>query len=525
MPQIGLPPDGAGGQADLGCSNEERSRRSTAPTLWLYQSEAIEAIYAATANYRRICLVAPTGAGKTHIAAALIEQGKLGPRAVFVDHRRELTEQTSRKLYDVAVEHGIIQAGFPIRPAAPVQVASIQTLHARAVRTSRIELPPADLLIIDEAHHARARTYQRLIEAYPRAFVLGMTATPCRADGRGLGNIFEHLVECPSIAELTRLGFLVPVTIFAPSRPDLTGIRVERGDYVEAQLAERVNTAKLRGDIVEHWHRLGEGRRTVIFTVSVAHSVHIRDEFRRSGARAEHIDGSTPLDERKRILAAFAAGSVQIVCNCAVLVEGWDQPEASCLILARPTRSLGLFRQMVGRILRPAPGKRDSIVLDHAGAVFVHGFPDDEIRWTLNHDQRAENVSHSRRNGGGAHTPALTTCSACTAVRLEGRPCSVCGWFPVRRPVPIEIAAGELGRVDRDRSVQRLALDKHAFHAQLAWIARERNYKPGWASYKYREKFGDWPRSNIVEPIPADAATRSWVRSRDIAFARSRAPR
>jgi DNA repair protein RadD len=269
-------------------------------------------------------------------------------------------------------------------------------LHARAVRTRTIDLPPADVLFIDEAHHARARSYERVLTAHPRATVIGLTATPCRGDGRGLDNIFQALVECPSVAELTALGFLVPVKIFAPVRPDLSGIRIERGDYAESQLAARMNTASLVGDIVEHWHRLGEGRRTLVFTVNVAHSVHVRNEFCRSDVLAEHIDGSTPLEERKTILARFAAGRVDVVCNCAVLTEGWDRPEASCLILARPTKSLGLYRQMVGRILRPSPGKADALILDHSGAVFAHGFPDDPIIWTLHEDQRAQNPQACR---------------------------------------------------------------------------------------------------------------------------------
>jgi hypothetical protein len=162
-------------------------------------------------------------------------------------------------LFTAGVDHGIVQAGFPTRPGAPVQVCSIQTLHARAVRTRTIDLPPADLLFVDECHHARARTYERLIAAYPNAILIGITATPCRGDGRGWGNIFEVLVEAPSVAELTRLGYLVPAKIYAPVRLDLTGVRVQHGDYVEADLAKRLDTAQLVGDIVEHWHRLGEG--------------------------------------------------------------------------------------------------------------------------------------------------------------------------------------------------------------------------------------------------------------------------
>jgi superfamily II DNA or RNA helicase len=473
-------------------------------------------------------VVAPTGSGKTIIATDLAAKAVTRREHVlFVVHRRELTDQTSQKLHTIGIDHGIIQAGFPTRPAARVQVASIQTLHARAVRTCKINLPPADLLIIDEAHHSRARTYMRLVEAYRRAVIVGLTATPCRSDGRGLGNIFDVLVECPSVADLTTAGYLVPARIFAPVRPDLSGISIARGDYIEAQLADRMDTALLVGDIVEHWHRLGEGRPTVVFTVNVAHSVHVRNEFRRSGVLAEHVDGSTPLEERKTILDRFAAGGVDVICNCAVLTEGWDRPEASCLVLARPTRSLGLYRQMVGRVLRPAQGKADALVLDHSGAVFQLGFPDDDVAWKLHEDRRAENISHAQR-GTGPHAPALTTCPECSAVRLEGKPCTQCGWRPVKGAGPVEIADGELGEVSRDHSVCVPTQDEFKFYTELLWILTEKRrrnptIKDGWAAAKFREKTGRWPPFawRSAEPSPASSATRAWVRSRDIAYARA----
>jgi superfamily II DNA or RNA helicase len=317
----------------------------------------------------------------------------------------------------------------------------------------------------------------------------------------------------------------VPVKIYAPVQPDLSGVKIARGDYDESQLAARMNTAPLVGDIVEHWHRLGEGRRTVVFTVNVGHSVHVRNEFRSSGVLAEHVDGTTPSEERKIILARFASGKIDVVCNCAVLTEGWDRPEASCLVLARPTRSLGLYRQMVGRVLRPAQGKADALILDHSGAVFVHGFPDDEIAWTLHVDKRAENMSHAKR-GTGPHAPALTTCPECSAIRLEGKPCSQCGWHPVKRARPVEIADGELGEVSRDRSVRVSPLDEYRFYRELLWILAEKRrrnptIKNGWAAAKFREKTGRWPpfEWRNAEPLPPGAATRAWVRSRDIAYA------
>jgi DNA repair protein RadD len=238
----------------------------------------------------------------------------------------------------------------------------------RALRSRRIDLPPAELIVVDECHHARARTWQEIIEAYPNAVVLGLTATPARGDGRGLGNIFDCLIESATIKELIERGFLVSPVYYAPTRrPDLEGVHIRRGDYVESELAERMNTAKLVGDIVEHYHRITKAQRhTVIFCVNVAHSRAVRDALRRSGVLAEHIDGSTPAEERDAILARLKDGSVDVVCNCQVLTEGWDCPVADCVILARPTKSLVLFRQMVGRALRSHPGKPDALVIDQS---------------------------------------------------------------------------------------------------------------------------------------------------------------
>lgn len=333
--------------------------RPAPPALRHYQSVVIARIAAEmAAGRRRVLLVAPTGSGKTVIAAALIRAAAdRGERALFLDHRRELTAQTSRRLYEVGIDAGIIQAGFPARPGQPVQIASVATLHARAVRSRAIEMPPADIVIVDEAHHVRARTYRAILDRYPAAAVIGMTATPCRGDGRGLGAAFDAIAECPDVAELTRQGHLVGARVYAPSRPDLAGIRVERGDYAEAQLAARMDTAVLVGDIVAHWHRLAERRRTVVFGAGVAHSVHLRDEFRRAGVLAEHLDGSTPTEERDMILGRLATGKVEVVTNAMMLTEGWDQPAVSCLVLARPTKSSDSTARWSGACCGRQPAK------------------------------------------------------------------------------------------------------------------------------------------------------------------------
>jgi DNA repair protein RadD len=489
-----------------------------------YQSDIIDEIEKAIASgQRRILLVAPTGSGKTVIAAEIIGHFTQRYRPVLMlAHRLEIVTQTAKKLHGCGIRHGIIKAGFSPRPMERVQVASVQTLWVRAMRSEAMTLPPADLLIVDECHHAAAHTWRKIIEAYPAAVLIGLTATPCRGDGRGLGGIFTTMIECPQVAPLIEQGYLVKTRVYAPVDPDLRGIKTQAGDYVEAQLAERMDRAKLVGDIVTHWHKYGERRRTVAFACSVGHSIHIRDEFIKAGVRAEHLDGETPRDERDAILARLESGEIEVVANCMVLTEGFDCPDIGCIVLARPTKKMGLYRQMIGRGLRPADGKSDCVILDHSGAVFRHGLSEDHVEWTLDADRRAEAPAHQARLERRA--PVLLECSQCSALRLGGQPCPSCGFLPQRPPRSVFIADGELGLVQGGRANGQ-TYDAEAcarWHGMLTHIAVERGYQRGWIAHKYREKFGTFPAwGNTPEPIPPTPEVRSWVRSRQIAYAKS----
>lgn len=495
-----------------------------------YQNNAITDVCREIETGKRCAMVvAPTGAGKAVILAAMTANAvNEGKRVLVLAHTREIIKQTAHKLYDNGVENfGIIAAGLQEHPGEPVQVASIQTLWSRAFRRDRMALPAANILIVDEAHHCPAETYRKIIASYPNAVLLGFTATPCRGDGRGLGGIFEVIVETPQVEELIALKFLVRTRVYAPAnQPDLKGVRVQAGDYVEAQLAERMNRDNLVGDIVTHWHKYGEQRRTVAFAVDVAHSLHIRDEFQKAGVRAEHVDGSTPKPDRDAALARLASGETELITNCMVLTEGWDLPAVACCILARPTRKMGLYRQMVGRILRPAEGKPDAIVLDHSGAVFRHGFVEDKVAWTLDPERRAESPTHAARLHSG-YSSRLLECSQCGAMRVAGEKCQHCGFLPQRPPAAIVFDNGDLALVDRNRRTAASVFDpaeRARWHAMLISIAQSRGYKKaaGWAAHKFKDKFGHFPPYGMVpKPMTPSAEVKAWVRSRDIAWAKS----
>jgi superfamily II DNA or RNA helicase len=371
------------------------------------------------AGVRRLLLVLATGGGKTSIAASMIEDDvAAGRRVLFLAHRRELISQAYRRLLDFGFSErdvGVIMASDPRRrPVAPVQVASVDTLRTRAK-------PPADVVFVDECHRALARTYVELASAYPDAVHIGLTATPYRAVGKGLGDAYDELVVVASPRELIAQGYLVEPRVFtvpASARPDLSRVRISGGDYSVQELAQAVDKQALVGNIVEHWMTHARRVRTVAFAASVEHSQHIAARFREAGVAAEHLDGGTPTLERDAILARLERGETLVVSNCGVLCEGWDQPAVKCAILARPTKSTGLYLQQAGRILRPWNDQR-AIILDHAGCALEHGLPQDDREFSL---------EGTKKRARTATDAPVRECPACCAVVGIGtRVCPECG--------------------------------------------------------------------------------------------------
>lgn len=468
----------------------------------------------------RVILTLPTGAGKTVVASEKIRRFVADyKRVLFLAHRRELVFQCSDKLKSFGVDHGIIMAGEGKSFIPDVQVASIQTLMAR-LKNPKYNKPEADLIIIDEAHHAVAKSYIDLINHYPSAKILGLTATPVRGDGKGLGELFQRIVEGPTIGELTEEGHLVPVEYYAPVDPDLSGVKTVLGDYAQDQLAERMDKPKLIGDIVENWARICPDRQTVAFASSVAHSIHIRDAFRNAGVNAEHIDGETSKNERDRILTALKSGDIRLVSNCMVLTEGWDCPATVCCILARPTKSISLYLQMAGRILRPYEGKPNAIVIDHSGAVKRHGFVDEPKEWSLDGNQKIQDrIAKLKKEKGEI---SFQTCGECKCVYTKKDKCPVCGWFVPKKAKAIEMAEGVLGKIDRNGRTLFTAptIDRTRALAELVSIQQRRGYKSGWVGFNYKEMYGTWPKNTGVAPAEPSTEMLAWINKKIKSFRR-----
>jgi len=281
----------------------------------------------------------------------------------------------------------------------------------------------------------------------------------------------------------------VPPKIFTTPPPDLSGVRVmSTGDYNTDELSQKMDP--LVGDVIEHWLKHAQRRRTVCFAVDVKHSVHLTDEFHKSGVRAEHLDGNTPQAERDAILARLESGETEVVSNVGVLTEGFDCCDIGCIDLARPTQSLGLFRQMIGRGLRASPGKADVVILDHSGGVRRHGRPDDHIEWTLDSNRKATNPTHEARIAKAGSDP-FCECKACGQLRMKGMACDACGWELKPPARPVEYIDGNLVEFGKPAVVSS-DTERKIFYAELRGYqqtARKRDgtpYASGWAANQYR---------------------------------------
>jgi superfamily II DNA or RNA helicase len=472
-----------------------------------YQVDSINDLRKAILKgHKRIVLQLATGGGKTTIASEMIRKAnEKGKKCLFLADRIELVEQTSKRLDYEGIDHGIIMGNHErYKPHSINQVCSPQTLARRAT-------PDADLVIIDECHVAYG-IHKKMMQAMPNTVFIGLSATPFT---KGLGKLYSNLVVGATTTKLTDEGYLVPVKVFAPSKPDLTKLRTVAGDYDEKELFARVNKPKLVADIVDTWIKRGENRPTIGFAVNVLHSQALCEQFKDRGIRAAHIDSYMPTKLREQLVNDFKDGYIKVLFNVGILDKGFDYPEASCLIMARPTKSLMLYIQQAGRVLRPHPTKEDAIILDHAGNTQAHGFVTDDLPQELDDGtKRKVEPSQKKQEEKG------TLCTSCAYVKKKYEyKCPCCGFTPKKKDAGIDVEKGDLLEVTRTKITM---VDKQKLYSELLYVEVEKGYKRGFAAQMYRNKFGVWPKGlNDIPRIPS-LDTMNYIKSRMIQFTNGR---
>lgn len=495
-------------------------------SLRRYQNDCVGAVRSCIIRMvKYVLLVLPTGGGKTVIFTYMAHRSATrGNRTLILVHRIELLRQTSRALDKFGVEHGMINPMYTPNFTVNTQVASVQTIIKRLAYFLAVNWIP-DTIIVDEAHHATAGSWRKVIDYFktvnPNLVVVGVTATPVRTDGQGLGvdsgGMFEEMVCGPSVKWMMDEGFLVRAKVLSPPKKfDSSGLKKTKGDYNPKELENLINKPIITGDAVDHYTEVCPGVPSIVFCTSVKHTEEVAQEYRNSGYRFYAIDGTTDDDTRKRILDGLVDGSVQGVCSCDLISEGTDVPAATCATLLRPTASWSLFAQQIGRVLRPvyAPGfdletregrlasiaaseKPFAYVLDHVGNVgnwvngeFIenHGLPDKEHEFDLTGEikkKRSKKVEKAIR---------VQMCNSCFAVHEPAPVCPECGHvYEIKDNSPKKIE-GQLQEItegmvskkqDPVKQSKNIQLAKADSIEQLLEIAKQRGYKDSWAHIQF----------------------------------------
>lgn len=407
-----------------------------------YQERGIEQMRTEfRAGKRTILYRGETGSGKTlltaHMLGAVADKKN---RSWFIVHRRELIRQSTDAFTGEGIDHGVVAAGKPMQPSKMVQVCGIQSL---VNRLHLLEDPK--FIVWDECHHLGARSWETIFKRYPKAFHVGLTATPARLDGKGLGKFFQTMIEGPDSAWLIANKYLSDYRFFAPGNIDTSNVSRRAGDFVRSELAAAADKPTITGCALTEYRRHAPGEPAIGFCVSIEHSQHVAAAFRAAGYRALHLDGETPSDERDEAIEKFRKGELDLLFNVDLFGEGFDVPNVRCVLDLAPTLSLARARQRWGRALRPASGKDYAIILDFAGNADRHGLPDDKIEWTLS--------DRPKRQSLGSDGPRVRVCPKCSAALPSWvGSCRWCGWvFPRLGGRQVEERDGDLVEVDRAR--------------------------------------------------------------------------
>ena len=486
-------------------------------TLRDYQQTAIDRLQAALNDgAKRPVIQAPTGAGKTVIAAALVNQARTeDKRVLFCVPALSLIDQTvdrfrANGIWDI----GVIQSQHEMTDSKqPVQICSVQTLARRSI-------PRADLVIVDECH-VMFKLYDKWMGLPEWANVpfVGLTATPW-AKGMGAEGRWDRLVVGTTTEELIERSHLSNFKCFAPAHPDLSGVKTVLGDYEIKGLGEAMDKKMLVADIVSTWLERGQGRSTICFAVNRVHAKHIETQFKAAGVAAEYMDAFTEMDERSDIISRFGRGETKVICNVGVLTTGFDA-DVRCIILARPTKSEILYTQMIGRGLRTAEGKDHCLILDHSDTTVRLGFVTDIHKDHLDEGKSGKPIVERK-------APLPKECGSCHFLKPpKTLICPACGFQPTPQN-QVETAKGELYELGRGKVIKPNEIhpaEMQRWYSDMVRYASLRGYKKGWAYYAFQDKFKHSPPRWLIEQ-PSNMISPdvdSWIRSRNIRAAKAKA--
>lgn len=430
-----------------------------------YQNEIVVQLRQAYAEgYKAPCIVAPCGAGKSVIVADVAKRTTIkGNRVLFLVHRQELCQQIDETFRWWGVDMRLCRVGM------------VQTLTRRLPK-----LKEPTLIITDENHHSLANSYKRIYEYFPNARRVGVTATPIRLNGSGLGDVNDKLIVGTTTKWLIENKFLAPFDYYSPSVTDLTGLRSSRGEYVAKEIEERMNKQSIHGDVIRYYNELSAGKQAICYCASIAHSKAVAAQFCDAGIWAEHIDGDTPKRERKHVIDDFRAGRVMVLCNVDLISEGFDVPDCNTAILLRPTKSLTLYIQQSMRCMRYKENKR-AVIIDHVGNYARFGLPDMEREWSLD-------TTPKKKRGKEENNIKVRQCPECFYTHEYGALCPACGYvYPVKERTLDEIKEAKLERI-QGIVLDYTTPDDCTSMAELQAYAKKRGYKPGWAWYQAKTR-------------------------------------
>ena len=469
---------------------------------------------------RRIILQMHVGAGKTVVAAEIarsaISNTKKVQKVLFLVPRRQLAYQAVQTFTNYGINTGLIMAGEKPFGMPLLQVGSFDTITSR-VSSGAMQLPYADVVMVDEAHACFSQARLELLKKYP--LVIGITATPALANGKGMGAFYTDIVEGLSMADMVEQEYLVPMKYYGADAPDLALVKLNAdGDYQEKGLAEATDKPELIGSIYTNYKRIAGDRTTLIFAVNCKHAQHIHDEFMRHGVTSEYIDGSTPTEEREAIKARVMSGKSKVIVNIGVMAFGTDWPIISCVIIARVTRNISSWIQMIGRGSRLYPDKQDCLVIYHGDNFDDLGRIDDPIEWTL--DDKSTIRERKEAAKKAAKEPKDIKCK-CGYVFRASRVCPSCGLAMIQKGEAIPFHEAELKELVAKKPAPAVKAD---WYAQFLYISRSKGYKDGWAANKFMEKFSEWPhKKNGVMPIPPTPEVLGFMQHLNIKNARAAA--